>query len=65
MTLLVDLPETTSACTHRETFDKLLGWDAPCEKGAVWVIERSGPELVPTLYLDAPSVRANGQRQAV
>ncbi len=33
LTLLVDLPDTTLACTHREAFDKLLGWDAPCEKG--------------------------------
>jgi hypothetical protein len=65
LTLLVDLPDTTLACTHREAFDKLLGWDAPCEKGAVWVMERSGPELVPTLYLEPPSVVRTGQRQAV
>ena len=65
LTLLVDLPDTTLACTHREIFDKLLGWDAPCEKGAAWVMERSGPELVPTLYLEPPSVVRTGQRQAV
>ena len=65
MTLLVDLPDTTLACTHRETFEKLLGWDAPCEKGAVWVMERSGSELIPTLYLEPPSVVRTGQRQAV
>ena len=65
LTLLVDLPDTTLACTHREIFDKLLGWDAPCEKGAVWVMERSGPDLVPTLYLEPPSVVRTGQRQAV
>jgi phosphohistidine phosphatase SixA len=65
LTLLVDLPETTLACTHREIFDKLLGWDAPCEKGGAWVLERSGPELVPTLYLEPPSVVRSGQRQAV
>ena len=33
MTLLVDLPDTTLVSTHREVFEKLLGWDAPCEKG--------------------------------
>ena len=65
MTLLVDLPDTTLVSTHREIFEKLLGWDAPCEKGAVWVMERSGPELVPTLYLEPPSVVRTGQRQAV
>ena len=65
LTLLVDLPDTTLACTHREIFDKLLGWDAPCEKGAAWVMERSGSELVPTLYMEPPSVVRTGQRQAV
>jgi len=65
LTLLVDLPDTTLACTHREGFEKLLGWDAPCDKGAVWVMERSGRELVPTLYLEPPSVVRTGQRQAV
>lgn len=65
LTLLVDLPETTLACTHREVFEKLLGWDAPHEKGAIWVLERSGPELVPTLYLEPPVAVRTGQRQAV
>jgi phosphohistidine phosphatase SixA len=65
MTLLVDLPDTTLACTHREVFEKLLGWDAPCEKGATWVLERNGPELVPALYLEPPVDVRTGQRQAV
>lgn len=65
LTLLVDLPDSTLACTHREVFEKLLGWDAPCEKGAVWVLERNGPELVPALYLEPPSAVRTGQRQAV
>ncbi len=64
-TLLVDLPDSTLACTHREVFDKLLGPDAPCEKGAVWVLEREGHELVPTLYLEAPAVVNMSQRQPV
>jgi phosphohistidine phosphatase SixA len=65
MTLLLDLPETTLVCTHREVFEKLLGWDAPCDKGAAWVLERNGSELVPALYLEAPSDVRAGQRQAV
>ena len=65
MTLLIDVPETTLVSTHREVFEKLLGWDAPCEKGAIWVLERNGRELVPTLYLEAPVAVPAGQRQAV
>ena len=65
MTLLVDLPETTLVCTHREVFEKLLGWDAPCDKAAIWVLERNGREFVPTLYLEPPVAAASGERQAV
>jgi 8-oxo-dGTP diphosphatase len=65
MTLLVDLPETALVCTHREVFETLLGWDTPCEKGAIWVLERTGSELVPALYLEPPVVVSTGQRQPV
>ena len=65
MTLLVDLPETTLVCTHREVFEKLLGWDAPADKGAAWVLERNGSELIPALYVEPPSDVRAGQRQAV
>ena len=65
LTLLADLPDTTLACTHREVFEKLLGWDVTCEKGGAWVLERNGSELVPTLYLAAPASVGAGQRQAV
>lgn len=59
LTLLADLPETTLACTHREVFELLLGWDVTCDKGGAWVLERSGTELVPALYLEPPAaVRA-------
>lgn len=65
-TLLLDLPETTLVCTHREIFERLLGWDVPIEKGGAWVVERSGSELVPTLYVGAPAAPARaGVRQAV
>jgi 8-oxo-(d)GTP phosphatase len=65
MILLLDLPETSLVCTHREVFEKLLGWDATCEKGAAWVLERRGEELVPTLYLEPPTQVLAGERQAL
>jgi phosphohistidine phosphatase SixA len=65
LTLLVDLPDTSLVCTHREVFEQLLGWDATCEKGGAWVLERNGAELVPTLYLAPPSGVVSGHRQAV
>ena len=65
MTLLIDLPDSTLVCTHREVFEKLLGWDAPAEKGAAWVLERNGAELVPALYVEPPIAVRVGQRQAV
>lgn len=55
LTLLDDLPDSTVICTHREVFEKLLGWEAVCDKGAAWVIERNGAELVPTLYIPPPA----------
>ena len=52
-------PSRRVVCTHREVFEKLLGWDVTCEKGGAWVLERNGPELVPALYLAPPAaVRA-------
>jgi hypothetical protein len=55
LVLLVDLPDTTLVCTHREIFETLFGRDVTCEKGAIWVAERSGPELVPREYLEPPA----------
>lgn len=55
LTLLEDLPDTTVVCIHREVFEKLLGPEGVCEKGAAWVVERNGAELVPTLYIPAPA----------
>jgi phosphohistidine phosphatase SixA len=65
MILLVDLPDTSLVCTHREVFEKLLGWDVTCEKGGAWVLERSGPRLVPALYLGPPAKVLAGERQAL
>ena len=65
LTLLVDLPDTALVCTHREVFQKLLGWDVTCEKGGTWVLERSGAELVPKLYLEPPAVVGARDRHAL
>ncbi len=65
MTLLVDLPGTALVCTHREVFEKLLGWDVTCEKGGAWVLERNGAEIVPALYLAPPAAVVVGVRRAV
>jgi 8-oxo-dGTP diphosphatase len=65
VTLLVDLPETTLVSTHREVFERLLGWDTPCEKGAIWVVERNGRELVPKLYHEPPVAVSASRRQVV
>jgi phosphohistidine phosphatase SixA len=64
VTLLADLPDTTVACTHREVFEKLLGWEAVCDKGAGWVLERNGVELVPTLYVPPPAPVSTAERFA-
>jgi 8-oxo-dGTP diphosphatase len=65
LTLFVDLPETSLVCTHREVIELLLGPDAMCEKGGAWLLESSGPELVPTLYLAPPAAVSSGTRQAI
>lgn len=65
LALLVDLPDSSLVCTHREVFQRLLGSDVTCEKGGAWVLERSGPELVPTFYLPPPTAVGSGQRRAV
>lgn len=62
LTLLLDLPDTGLACTHREVFERLLGWDVTCEKGSAWVLERSGSELVPALYLAPPAAVGAAER---
>jgi phosphohistidine phosphatase SixA len=65
LTLLADLPDTALVCTHREVIETLLGWDVTCEKGGTWVLERSGAELVPTLYLEPPVAVVSGDRRAL
>ena len=64
-TLLVDLPEETLVCTHREVFEKLFGWDVTCDKGGAWIVGRRGAELVPELYLEPPATVLAGERGIV
>ena len=47
LTLLVDLPDTSLACTHREVFENLLGWDVTCDKGGAWVLDGVAPSSCP------------------
>jgi len=65
MILLVDLPDASLVCTHREVFEMLLGRDVTCEKGGAWVLEWSGQQLVPTLYREPPAKVLAGERQAI
>ena len=65
ITLLADLPDSALVCTHRENFEKLLGWDVTCEKGGAWVVELRGRDLVPTYYLEPPAQVASADRHAV
>lgn len=65
LSLLVDLPDTSLVCTHREVFETLLGQGVTCEMGGAWVLERNGPELVPTLYLAPPGDVWAAESQAV
>lgn len=62
LTLLVDLPDTSLVCTHREVIQKLLGHDVTCEKGGTWVLERNGAELVPAVYLAPPAGVLHGRQ---
>lgn len=65
LTLLVDLPDSSVACTHREVIEGLLGPEGTCEKGGAWVLERSGPELVPAVYVAPPEAVGANLRQPV
>jgi 8-oxo-(d)GTP phosphatase len=65
MTLLVELPDSTLVCTHREVFEKLFGWDVTCEKGAAWVASRRGAEVVPELYLAPPAAVGARDRRTI
>ncbi|MGH3066684.1 MAG: histidine phosphatase family protein [Gaiellaceae bacterium] len=52
MELLVELPEASLVCTHREVFLQLFAGEVSCEKGGVWVLERQGALLCPVEYIE-------------
>ena len=56
LALLAALPDSALVCTHREVIARLVEGGLTCEKGATWLIERDGDDLVPVAYLPPPSV---------
>ena len=55
MALLVELPDASLVCTHREVFLQLFAGEISCEKGGAWVLERVGALLSPLEYIAPPS----------
>jgi 8-oxo-dGTP diphosphatase len=55
MALLVELPDASLVCTHRELFLQLFAGEITCEKGGVWVVELVGTLLSPVEYVAPPS----------
>ena len=55
---LLRLPANAVVCTHGEIIERLFDDAITCDKGAFWIVERSGSdELAPALYVDVPSRR--------
>ena len=55
MALLVELPDASLVCTHREVFLQLFAGEISCEKGGAWLLERVGALLSPLEYIAPPS----------
>jgi 8-oxo-dGTP diphosphatase len=55
MGLLVELPDASLVCTHREIILQLFAGEISCEKGGAWVLERVGALLSPLEYIAPPS----------
>ncbi len=54
--ILQQLPANAVVCTHGEIIEKVFDDPVSCAKGAFWIIERrTGSQLVPALYVDAPT----------
>lgn len=50
--LLDDLRGSVPALsTHGDVIAELVGWDRPCKKGSIWVLEVDGPTILPEAYL--------------
>ena len=52
MALLDDLDGSVPALsTHGDVIAEVVGWDAPCKKGSIWVLEVDASEIRPETYL--------------
>jgi hypothetical protein len=52
MTLLADLGGSVPALsTHGDVIAEVVGWDAPCKKGSIWILEVDPGEIRPGTYL--------------
>ena len=50
--LLDDLGDSAPALsTHGDVIAEVVGWDAPCKKGSIWILEVDGGEIRPGTYL--------------
>ena len=55
MALLVELPDASLVCAHREAIVQLFAGELSCEKGGIWVVERVDTLLSPVEYIAPPS----------
>jgi phosphohistidine phosphatase SixA len=52
LSLLDDLAGSVPALsTHGDVIAEIVGWDAPCKKGAIWILEVDGREIRPETYV--------------
>jgi hypothetical protein len=61
--LLEELPGSVPALsTHGDVIAELVGWNRPCKKGSIWVLEVDGREIRPETYL--PPASTAGSRSS-
>ena len=52
MALLADFGGSVPALsTHGDVIAEVVGWDAPCKKGSIWILEVDAGEIRPGTYL--------------
>jgi 8-oxo-(d)GTP phosphatase len=52
MALLEDLGGSAPALsTHGDVIAEVVGWNAPCKKGSIWILEVDAGEIRPETYL--------------
>ena len=52
MALLADLGGSVPALsTHGDVIAEVVGWDAPCKKGSIWILEVAAGVIRPETYL--------------